>query len=127
MTHSHALLMVALLLPLSAIPFSSAFGQETPRDSASMTISPTKATLHVGQQQTFKLVAKGTRRAKIRWAVQEPDGGQITESGVYTAPQHMGLYHVVATSEENPDARAVAKITVVTEYDTPDWLLEPKL
>jgi len=38
----------------------------------------------------------------------------------------VGLYYVVATSEENPAAEAVAKVTVVTEYDN-SWLAEAKV
>ena len=58
--------------------------------------------------------------------MKEANGGQITEHGTYTAPDHLGLYHVVVSSEGDPSARAVARITVVTEYDTPDWLRAPK-
>jgi len=36
--------------------------------------------------------------------------------------QHHAMWGFImfATSEENPAAKAVAKVTVVTEYDTPD-------
>lgn len=56
--------------------------------------------------------------------VRESGGGRITENGIYIAPRHVGRYHLVATSEANPAAKAVA--TVVAEYDTPDWLRNPK-
>ncbi len=116
----HVVLIVALLLPLSAVPFAVTSRQRVNRDSASVTINPPEATVHVGQTQTFEAVVKGTHSTGIRWAVEERNGGRITEDGIYTAPRHAGLYHVVATSEENPAAKAVAKVTVVTEYDTPD-------
>jgi hypothetical protein len=116
----HVVLTVALLLPLSAVPFAVTSRQSVNRDSASVTINPPEATVHVGQTQTFEAVLKGTHSTGIRWAVEERNGGRITEDGIYTAPRHLGLYHVVATSEENPAAKAVAKVTVVTEYDTPD-------
>jgi hypothetical protein len=114
-------LTVALLLPFSTVPFAPTPRQNVKQDSASVTINPPEATLHVGQTQTFEAVVKGTRSTGIRWAVAEPNGGRITEDGIYTAPRHMGLYHVVATSEENPAARAFAKVTVVTESDPPDY------
>ncbi len=116
----HVVLTVALLLPLSAVPFAVTSRQSVNRDSASVTINPPEATVHVGQTQTFEAVVKGTHSTGIRWAVEERNGGRITEDGIYTAPRHVGLYHVVATSEENSAAKAVAKVTVVTEYDTPD-------
>jgi hypothetical protein len=114
-------LTVALLLPFSPVTFSQTPQQGAKQDSASVTINPPEATVHVGQTQTFEAVVKGTRSTGIRWAVAERNGGRITEDGIYTAPRHVGLYHVVATSEENPGARAFAKVTVVTESDPYDY------
>ena len=119
-SHFAMVLAVVLVLPLSAISFAPAPRQSVNRDSASVTIKPPKATIHVGQTQAFEAVVVGTRSTGVRWAVQERNGGHITEDGIYTAPLRFGLYHVVATSEENPAAKAVAKVTVVTEYDSPD-------
>src|SRR5260370_1274549 len=113
-SHCRIVLTLALLLPLSAV------SQDVHRDSAAVTINPTEATIHVGQKQIFKAVVKSTQRVGIQWAVQEPDGGEITEHGIYTAPRHVGRYHVLATSERDPSAKAVAIVTVVPEYDTPD-------
>ena len=113
-------LTAALLLPFDTVHLVAAPRQSARQGSASVTINPPEATVHVGQTQTFEAVVKGTQSTGIRWAVAERNGGRITEDGVYTAPRHVGLYHVVATSEENPEARAFAKVTVVTEYDTPD-------
>jgi hypothetical protein len=113
-------LTVALLLPFSTVPFAPTPRQSVKQDSASVTINPPEATVHVGQTQTFEAVVKGTHSTGIKWAVAEPNGGRITEDGIYTAPGHVGLYHVVATSEESPAARAFAMVTVVTEADTHD-------
>ena len=111
-------LTVALLLPFSGVPFAAR--QSAKEDSASVTINPSEATVHVGQTQTFEAIVKGTQSTGVRWAVEERKGGRITEDGMYTAPRYVGLYHVVATSEEKPTAKAVVKVTVVTEFDTPD-------
>lgn len=115
-SHFHIVLTIALVLPVSAVP------QDVDRDPASVTIHPTEATIHVGHKQAFKGFVKGAQRVGIQWAVQEPDGGQITERGVYTAPPHLGLYHVIATSERDPSVKAVVTVTVVMECDAPDWL-----
>jgi len=120
LSYFQAVLTVALLLPFSTLPFAPTPGQSVKQDSASVTTNPPEATVHAGQTQTFEAVVKGTQSTGIRWAVEERNGGHITEDGIYTAPRRVGLYHVVATSEENPAAKAVAKVTVVTEYDTPD-------
>lgn len=113
-------LFIAFLLPISTVPFAPTPRQNAKQDSASVAINPREATVHVGETQTFEAVVKGTQSTGIRWAVKERNGGRITEDGIYTAPHHVGLYHVVATSEENPAAKAVAKVTVVTEYDIPN-------
>ena len=120
MSHFQTALTVALLLPFFTLPFTPTPRQSGKQNSVSVTINPPEATVHVGQTQTFEAVVKGTQSTGIRWTVEERYGGRITEDGIYTAPRHLGLYHVVATSEENPAAKAVAKVTVVTEYDTPD-------
>ena len=83
-----------------------------------VTLDPPEATVHVGQVQRFAAVVKGTDKPGVLWEVEERDGGRITEDGVYTAPGIAGIYHVVATSKAGPHIRAVAKVTVVTEYDT---------
>jgi hypothetical protein len=110
-------LTFALLLPFPTLPFAPTPQQSVKQD---VSINPPEATVHVGQKQTFEAVVKGTHSTGIRWAVEERNGGRMTEGGIYTAPRHVGLYHVVATSEENPALKAVAKVTVVTEYDVPD-------
>jgi chitinase len=109
---------IALLLPL-VLPLSPALCQSVKQAAISVTVDPPEATVHVGQMQRFTAVTKGSDGVGIRWGVEEPDGGRITEDGVYTAPRRMGIYHVVATSKADPRTRAVAKVTVVTEYDTP--------
>jgi len=118
-SHFQTALTVALLLPFPTLRIAPT-PQQSVKQEASVTINPPEATVHVRQTQTFEAIVKGTHSTGIRWAVEERNGGRITEDGIYTAPQYVGLYHVVATSEENPAAKAVAKVTVVTEYDTPD-------
>ena len=117
LSHFQTVLTVALLFVIPYPPFALTPPQSVKQD---VSISPPEATVHVGQTQTFEAAVKGTHSTGIRWAVEERNGGRITEDGIYTAPRHVGLYHVVATSEENPAVKAVAKVTVVTEYDVPD-------
>lgn len=116
-SHFQTIVKIALLLPL-ALPLAPAPCQSVKQAAISVTVDPPEATVHVGQMQRFTAVVKGTDSVGIRWGVEEQDGGRITEDGVYTAPRNMGIYHVVASSKANPRTRAVAKVTVVTEYDT---------
>jgi hypothetical protein len=113
-------LTIVLLLQFSPFTAAQSPQQTVKQGSASVAINPHEVTIHIGQTQTFEAVVKGTRSTGIRWAIVERNGGSITEGGIYTPPRHIGLYHVVAISEENPSARAFAKVTVVTEYDSPD-------
>src|SRR5256884_6666179 len=62
----HVVLTVALLLPVSAVPFAVTSRQSVNRDSASVTSNPPEATVHVGQTQTFEAVVKGTHATGIR-------------------------------------------------------------
>ena len=51
---------------------------------------------------------------KITWSVEEGvAGGSITGSGQYTAPNNPGLFHVVATSTQDPRNNATADVTIV--------------
>ena len=108
-------LSVLLLLPLVLlrIPPSQVQG-------ISLTVIPPESTVYVGQTQSFTAVVMGTSEALIKWSVQETNGGSITEGGIYTAPQEIGIYHVVALALSNGlSAQTVARVTVVTHYDTP--------
>jgi hypothetical protein len=108
---SLCLLFIALLI--SASP-----GQE--QAPISILIDAPEATVHIGETQSFMALVNGAVNAGIEWAVQEADGGSITKEGVYTAPKDIGIYHVIAmaTIDGATLARAVAKVTVVMQYDT---------
>jgi len=78
-------------------------------------ISPSAATLQVGQAQQFTATVSGpTSDRSVTWSVQEgsPAGGTITGSGLYAAPAAAGSYHVVATSRADPSIGAVAPVAV---------------
>ncbi len=107
-------LLLTVMLQLMPTPPKSA-GQA----SISLAIEPPNATLFVGEKQKFAAVVKGATSIGIRWAVEEEEGGGISQGGVYTAPRIVGLYHITVTSIANPRVRAVATVTVVAYYDTP--------
>jgi hypothetical protein len=82
-----------------------------------VTISPAKATLYAGEMQTFAATVIGIGDQSVSWAVEEEDGGAITDSGLYTAPKIQGVYHITATSPGKPLAKAVGTVTVLTYCD----------
>ncbi len=98
------LLLAALLLFVVALPASAA---------VSVTISPANVNLSPGGTQTFEATVTGTANLAVTWTVQEgAAGGTITSSGAYTAPNAVGVYHVVATSQGDSTQNATATVVV---------------
>ena len=66
-----------------------------------------------GATQSFAAAVTGTAYNAVTWSVQETSGGTIDSTGLYTAPQNSaGTFHVVATSQANPDSMGIAAVTV---------------
>ncbi len=79
----------------------------------SVTVTPNSATVLPGQTQSFAAKVTGTSNNAVTWSVQEPSGGTIDSSGLYTAPQNTsGTFHVVATSQANSAAQGIAAVAV---------------
>ena len=78
-----------------------------------VSVSPATGTVHSCQTLTFKATVTGAADTSVAWVVQEgAAGGSIDTSGVYTAPNSAGTYHVVATSRADPATSAVAQVVV---------------
>jgi WD40 repeat protein len=72
-------------------------------------------TVDVGNQFLFVANVTGTVNTAVSWAIQEGTaGGNITGSGVYTAPGTDGAFHVIATSQADTTQKATATVTVAT-------------
>lgn len=79
----------------------------------SVMVSPPAPTVFLGAMQTFTANVGGTINTVATWTVQEgAAGGSITNLGVYTAPQVVGTYHVIATSVADSTKSGTATITV---------------
>ena len=64
--------------------------------------------------RVFSLTVNSSLNPNVTWSVQEgAAGGSITASGQYTAPNNTGLFHVVATSVQDPTKSATANVTIV--------------
>jgi hypothetical protein len=62
-------------------------------------------------QFTAKVVGVGNQ--SVSWSVREGNGGGIiNSSGLYTAPNAAGTFHVVATSQGDPKASGTASVQV---------------
>jgi Galactose oxidase, central domain len=83
--------------------------------SLRVSIHPAAVTLPAGISQAFTATVEGASNNVVIWSVQEgAAGGSITNAGVYTAPQTVGTYHVIAVSQADASKSAVATVTVVT-------------
>jgi Kelch motif len=81
--------------------------------SASVAIVPSTATVSEGGSISFIATVKGVATTAVTWSVQVgATGGSITSSGVYTAPNTLGTYTVVATSVVDATASASAVVTI---------------
>ncbi len=99
----------------------------------SVSISPTSASVARGGSQTFSATVTGSTNTKVTWNVKEGAyGGAITSGGVYTAPSTSGTYHIVATSQADPNNSATATIYVSSmatarSGHTATWLTNGKV
>jgi O-glycosyl hydrolase len=75
-------------------------------------LSPTEITVAAGQTQAFNATVLKTADTAVSWTVQEAGGGTIDASGLYTAPQAAGTYHVVATAHADTTKSAIGTVTV---------------
>ena len=79
----------------------------------SIIISPSVVTVFSNGRQGFTATVTGTDNTAVRWSVQEgAAGGSITSAGAYTAPQAVGTFHVIATSQADSTRSAMASVTV---------------
>lgn len=77
-----------------------------------VTIAPPNVTLTLGDQQQFTATVTGLANNGINFSVQEDTGGSITSTGLYTAPNIPGTFHVIATSTADPTRKATATVIV---------------
>jgi hypothetical protein len=78
-----------------------------------VSIEPAAPTVIANTQQPFVATVTGAATSAVTWSVQEAGGGDITTTtGVYTAPDTPGIYHVVATSQANSCGTAAVAVTV---------------
>ncbi|HJW72529.1 MAG TPA: hypothetical protein VJ486_06695, partial [Geothrix sp.] len=102
------------ILALLACGGGGGGGASTPPPSASVTITPSTATVTASTTRQFAATVANASPQTVTWSVQEGTaGGTIDSNGLYTAPAAPGTYHVVATSTAVSTAAMTATITVV--------------
>ncbi len=86
-----------------------------------VSVSPTSASVQLGNTQTFTSSVSGTTNTAVTWSVTS-GGGTISPAGVYTAPATMpasSMVTVRATSVASPNSGANATITLTTPPPPP--------
>jgi len=109
------------LPPLRAAPESRGVAEVTVRATAAppapapgtvaVTVTPPESTVDACRGVVLAAQVTGATNGRVAWTVLEPGGGTVV-NGIYTAPATGGTYHVVATSEADPNARGSATMTV---------------
>jgi hypothetical protein len=85
----------------------------SPPPPVSVALSPGSGSVDACRTLQFTATVTGASDTSVTWAVQEgASAGTIDASGVYTAPQTAGTYHVVGTSHADPTKSAVVPVTV---------------
>src|SRR5712692_397404 len=87
--------------------------------SASITISPTTASVAAHATQQFTATVTDAIDTTVTWSVTETSGCTLDTTGLYTAPTTTGTYHVVATSNADKSKSATAVVTVTPALNAP--------
>jgi hypothetical protein len=85
--------------------------------SVSVSVSPVRAALTTGQNQTFAATVTGNSDTTVKWEVDSVPGGnvdigKINASGVYSAPNKPGTHTVAARSDADSTVSATANVAV---------------
>jgi hypothetical protein len=81
--------------------------------AVAISVQPANVTHNAGETVPFTATVTGTDNTQVTWSVQEgANGGSISASGSYTAPNTAGAFHVVATSVADPSKSDTATVTV---------------
>jgi hypothetical protein len=77
-----------------------------------MFLRPDVCELEVRGTQYFQALFENVSDQRVKWSVKEPQGGEIDENGMYTAPNTAGVYEVVAQSAAHPELTASTYVVV---------------
>jgi hypothetical protein len=108
-------LLVALLVAAPLLACTNGEVKPSPGSggqAVNVAVAPGQVEVAPSTQVGFAAVVTGTANTSVTWGVQEPLGGSVTATGLYTAPASAGTFHVVATSQADATKQGVATVTV---------------
>ena len=78
-----------------------------------ITLDPSSVHLSPKATQVFSVTVTQCKDTAVAWSVDEGSaGGDVTNTGVYTAPDTAGTYHVVATCRDDRNVYGTATVSV---------------
>jgi alpha-tubulin suppressor-like RCC1 family protein len=77
-----------------------------------VSVNPATATVPASGTQQFAATVTGTSNPAVSWTVEGSNSGEVSSSGLYTAPATAGSYSVTATSVADVTKSATALVTV---------------
>ncbi len=75
-------------------------------------VSPDTVNLAPREKTHFTAHVEGTNYKECRWYVKDEKGGQVDHNGVYEAPNHEGVFEIVAESVKYPEKKGSAFVVV---------------
>lgn len=87
--------------------------------NVAVSVNPTAANISLGQSVQFVASVANVPAGKdagVNWSIKEgAGGGTITQGGLYTAPNTLGTFTIVATSRYDNSKVAEVQVTVVSK------------
>jgi len=87
------------------------------QETVKVDVLPESAACNVRGNVQFTATVTGFPDSAVTWSVVEGGGGTVTNSGLYTASDVPGIYHVKAVSQVDPNASDVATVVVSDNAD----------
>jgi chitinase len=82
-------------------------------ESGALRVSADATRVNIGAVLPLRAEGPAARNAVVDWVVEEgPSGGSVSGSGVYTAPQSPGVYHLIASTGAERARLAIKVFTV---------------
>lgn len=82
------------------------------REQKTMNIKPDILNLSICETYYFEALISGETVSRVKWSVKEEGGGTIDDNGMYTAPNKVGVFEIIAESLDYPDQKASTFVVV---------------
>jgi hypothetical protein len=82
------------------------------REQKTMNIKPDILNLSICETYYFEALISGETVSRVKWSVKEEGGGTIDHNEMYTAPNKVGVFEIIAESLDYPDNKASTFVVV---------------